>query len=131
MQDKPTDRELLAAVVQFLHTELAPTLTDSRLKFRALVAANVLTIVGRELEIGDVQVEAERTRLLKLLDTTASDDTVGDVERMTRDLAHLIRAGQADEGVFHDAVFAHIEQTVIKKLQIANPKYLERVLRES
>lgn len=131
MQDQPTDRALIQAVVQFLQTEIAPSLTDHRLKFRVLVAANVLTIVERELALGETQLRAEHERLLKLLDGTASDDVHADVEHMTRELARRIRAGQADDGAFHDAVFAHVKQTVIEKLEIANPKYLERVRQET
>lgn len=131
MQDQPTDRELITAVAHFLQTEIASNVTDHRLKFRALVAANVLTIVERELEMGETLLRAERARLLKLLDVTASDDVYADVEHMTRELARRIRAGQADDGPFHDAVFAHVKQTVIEKLQVANPKYLERVRQET
>ena len=146
MQDQPTDRELIAAVANFLQTEVAPTLTDHRLKFRALVAANVLTIVNRELDFGDAQLQAEHERLQELF-TLANlppsprgrgaggegdaDQNRAAVATMTQDLAHRIRAGDADEGAFHDAVFAHVEQTVIEKLQIANPKYLERIQRET
>lgn len=132
MQDSPTARELIEAVTQFLNTEIAPTLADPRLKFRALVAANVLTIVGRELDIGAVQASAEQARLVGLLgDAVTQENVSANVERMTQELAQKIRAGEADDGPFHDAVFAHIEQTVTEKLQIANPKYLERLLKES
>lgn len=132
MQDHPTSLELINAVAQFLNTELAPTLSDPRLKFRALVAANVLNIVARELELSDAQLRAERERLNELLSENASGENLrADVERMTRELSQKIRAGEADEGAFHNAVFAHVEQTVIEKLLIANPKYLARVLNET
>lgn len=131
MQDHPTAHDLILAVAQFLNTELALTLHDPRQKFRALVAANVLQIVARELEMGDGQLHAERERLNALLNENASSENVRqDVERMTRVLAQKIRAGDADAGEFHEAVFAHVEQTVIEKLQVANPKYLERVIKE-
>jgi hypothetical protein len=124
MQDQPTAFELLDAVTQFLNTEIAPTLNDPRLKFRALVAANVLTIVRRELELGDAQQHAELERLRALFPSRTAD---ADVTTLTQVLAQTIRAGDADEGAFHDAVMAHVEQTVIEKLQVANPKYLERL----
>ncbi|TAH51147.1 MAG: hypothetical protein EYC68_11455 [Chloroflexota bacterium] len=132
MQDHPTSLELINAVAQFLNAELAPTLSDPRLKFRALVAANVLNIVARELELSDAQLRAERERLNELLSENASGENLrADVERMTRELSQKIRAGEADEGAFHNAVFAHVEQTVIEKLQVTNPKYLARVLDET
>jgi len=129
MQDRPTSRELLDSVAQFLDSELIPTLNDPRLKFRARVAANVLNILAREVELSDTQLRAERERLAALLnESVLTDDIPNDVERLTRELAQQIRAGDADEGTFHDAVFAHVEQTVIEKLQIANPRYLKRVI---
>lgn len=132
MQDHPTSLELINAVAQFLNTELAPTLSDPHLKFRALVAANVLNIVARELELSDAQLRAERERLNELLSENASGENLrADVERMTRELSQKIRAGEADEGAFHNAVFAHVEQTVIEKLQVTNPKYSARVLDET
>lgn len=132
MQDSPTANELITTVAQFLNTELAPTLHDARLKFRARVAANVLQIVARELEMGDGQLRAERERLNELLNEHASSENVrGDVEHLTRVLAQKIRAGDADAGEFYSRVFAHVEQTVMEKLQVANPKYLERVLKET
>lgn len=131
MQDHPTSLELIHAVAQFLHTELAPTLKDPRMKFRALVAANVLQIVARETEVRDMQLRAERARLNELLDENRSSENVAaDVQDMTRLLAQKIRAGEADAGAFHDAVFSHVRQTVIEKLQVNNPKYLERVSKE-
>ncbi len=132
MQDAPTSQELISTVAQFLTTELAPTLNDPRLKFRALVAANVLHIVARELEMGEAQMQSECARLNGLLNENVSSENVReDVENMTRVLSQKIRAGDADEGAFHVEVFAHLEQTIIEKLQVANPKYLERLLKET
>jgi len=131
MQDKPSAAELVEAVRHFLQTELLPTLNDPRLKFRALVAANVLTIVGRELEIGEEQLRGERERLIALLNESATEDVREDVERMTRELAQKIRAGEADDGAWHEAVAAHVEKTVMEKLAVANPKYLARVMKEA
>lgn len=140
MQDAPTAHELIEAVTKFLSSEIAPTLSDPRLRFRALVAANVLTIVGRELELGEAQILGEWQRLQSLMPEQPltpdrsfegrGGDVRADVEHMTRELAQKIRAGDADESAFHDAVFAHVEQTVMEKLLVANPKYLERVSRE-
>lgn len=132
MQDHPTSVELVDAVTQFLTTELAPALTDPRLKFRALVAANVLTIVGRELQLGAELTTAEWHRLDALMgDDAPGEDFSDEIDVMTRALCLRIRAGQADDGEYRDAVFAHVEQTVIEKLKIANPKYLARMDQEN
>jgi hypothetical protein len=135
MQDSPTANELIHAVAQFLNTELAPTLNDPRLKFRALVAANVLQIVSREMELGDELLRAEWHRLDALMgddpSTTLGASAPGEnlreeIDVMTRALCVRIRAGEADGGEFHRAVFEHVEQTVKEKLQIANPRFLAR-----
>jgi hypothetical protein len=130
MQDQPTASELTESIAQFLESEILPTLNDPRLKFRTRVAMNLLHIVAREILQGDAQLHAESERLYALLNAAPGQDVRLDVERLTRELAQRIRAGQADEGAFHDAVFAHVEQTVIEKLQVANPRYLERVSKE-
>jgi Domain of unknown function (DUF6285) len=131
VQDHPTTRELLEAVTHFLSTEVAPTMNDPRMKFRALVAATVLHIVMRELEMGDELVTAEWHRLDALMgDDAPGENLTDEVAVMTGALCARIRQGQADEGTFHDAVLAHVEQTVVEKLRVANPKYLERVKNE-
>ena len=67
MQDAPTIEELLEAVAEFLQREVAPQLNDPRLRFRALVSANVLAVSRRELEEGEPLLEAELRRLATLL----------------------------------------------------------------
>ncbi len=127
MQDHPTANELIDAVAHFIGTELAPTLKDPRQKFRALVAANVLTIVSRELKLGDALMQAEWHRLNALMGEDApGQDLRAEINVMTRALCVQIRAGDADAGAFHDAVMAHARQTVIEKLQIANPRFLAK-----
>lgn len=131
MQDHPTARELLEAVTHFLNAEVVPTVNDPRMKFRALVAANVLTIVARELELNEELTRTEWHRLDALMgDDAPGENLAEELDVMTRALCARIRQGLADEGEFHDAVFAHVEQTVMEKLRVANPKYLERVMHE-
>jgi uncharacterized protein DUF6285 len=133
MQDRPDARELVEAVVSFLEREIIPTLSEPRLRFRALVAANVLTIVSRELASGDAALRQEWRRLAHLLGKTASeppgraDELRNEVQALTRELCVRLRAGEADEEPLYGEAFAHAEETVIDKLRIANPRYLERV----
>lgn len=132
MQDHPTANELVDAVAHFIGIELAPALNDPRLKFRVLVAANVLAIVSLELVSGDALLQAEWHRLNALMgDDAPGEDIAQEVEVMTRALCAQIRAGDADAGEFHEAVVAHTRQTVVEKLQVSNPKYLERILNET
>ena len=70
MNDRPTAAELIDAVRGFLETELLPALADARLRFHALVAANVLAVAQRELngEEAAKHLDAMQQRLKK--DTT-------------------------------------------------------------
>jgi hypothetical protein len=132
MQDRPDTRELVQAVEGFLEREIIPTLSEPRLRFRALVAANVLAIVSRELASGDVALREEWRRLIQLLGKPASepprdaDELRTLVTALSRDLCARVRAGEADEEPLFGQVLAHAEATVVEKLRIANPRYLER-----
>jgi hypothetical protein len=128
MQDRPTAVELLNAVREFLEQDVMPGL-EGRKRFHALVSANVLAIVARELAGEETMLVAEWERLRNLL---ATDDAAPArltelrmaVEMLTHRLCDRIRAGDADAGPFGDAVRAHVRATVVDKLRIANPKYL-------
>jgi hypothetical protein len=128
VQDRPTAVELLNAVREFLEQDVMPGL-EGRKRFHALVSANVLSIVARELAGEETMLVAEWERLRNLLRT---DDVpparLGDlrtaVDALSRRLCDRIRAGDADAGPFADAVRDHVRATVVDKLRIANPKYL-------
>lgn len=132
MQDRPTANQLIDAVRQHLETALLPTITDPRLRFQTLIAAHVLGIVGRELELGDAQQAAEWSRLSALLGAD-HDLPGGSVERATglanrtAHLCDLIDGGAFDAPSDRDRLLAHLEQTAIEKLQVANPRYLARI----
>jgi len=127
VQDRPTVQELLAAVRGFLEGEVVPQLEGPR-RFHALVAANVLAIVGRELEGEGESLTAEWRGLATLLGRATGAPPAGlealraAVGEMTAALAERIRRGDADAGPFRDAVLAHVGATVREKLRIANPR---------
>jgi hypothetical protein len=129
MQDRPNAIELVAAVRGFLETDVVGAFTGRR-RFHALVAANVLAIVERELAGEEDRIVDEWRRLAALLDVPGDPPPRLDlVRRGVRDLeeqlTERIRAGDADEGDFADRVRTHLRATVLEKLRIANPKYLE------
>jgi uncharacterized protein DUF6285 len=126
MQDRPHAGELAEAVREFLETEILPRIDDPRLRFRALVAANGLGILERELAIGAPLVRREVDALTRLLGR--ADAVPGDLDELrqratelNRDLVRLIRAGEAPDGTL-----AHLLATVADKLRVASPRYLER-----
>src|SRR5215470_7862100 len=129
MQDRPTAIELLTAVREFLEQDVLPGL-DGRRRFHALVSANVLAVVARELADEETSLVAEWQRLRQLIEL---DETMpparleglrAAVRELTRRLCDRIRAGDADGGAFGAAVRAHVRMTVVEKLRVANPKYL-------
>lgn len=126
MQDRPTAAELLAAVRAFLEDDLLPQL-EGRRRFHALVAANVLGIVEREMAQDEAHLRAEHARLATLLGAPAHEGTLAALRDAVRALdvrlAERIRAGDADAGPFADAVRAHLRATTLEKLAVANPRY--------
>jgi len=97
VSDRPTAQELTEAIQEFLASELLPTLSDQRLRFRTLVAMNALGIVYRELAA-----------------LPQEDDTE------LRELAHRIREGDVPPGTLR-----RVKADVEARLRIASPRYLE------
>ena len=127
MQDRPTVRELLEAVRRFLEDDVVAAL-DGPARFHARVAANVLAIVGREVEDEESLLVGEWTRLATLLGR-ASDALPerlvalrAAVAEMTDALCARIRRGDADASPFREAVRAAVEASVAEKLAVANPR---------
>ncbi len=133
MQDRPDARELVEAVAIFLQRELSPIVSDPRLRFRALVAANVLSIVARELQAGTESLRAEWSGLVQLLgkadlQAPPTDQALREeLLALNRELAARIRAGDMDASSTFEAALDHADVVVVDKLRIANPRYLERV----
>ena len=130
MQDRPSVSELLRAVRGFLEDDLVPAL-EGRRRFHALVAANVLTIVERELGGEEEQLARQWDRLAELfrLDPGTRPGAPSALRAAIRDLearlVERIRSGEADAGDLAVRVRAHVRATVLEKLAVANPKYLE------
>lgn len=134
MQDRPTALELLAAVREFLHQEIEPTLHDHRQKFRTLIAENVLRIAERELASEEKDLREEWGRLVALEGTSAAQvkppETLAalreDIVARKQALCSRIRQGEADAGPWRREVLDYTTWAVEEKVRIANPRYLER-----
>ena len=127
VQDRPNARELLESVRLFLESEVVAAL-EGPAKFHARVAANVLAIVGRELEGEEPTLVAEWTRLAMLLGRPggAPPDRLvalrAAVAELTEELCARIRRGDADAEPFRKAVRAAVGASVAEKLAVANPR---------
>ncbi len=126
MQDRPTTSELSDAVREFLEQEILPTVSDARLKFRVLVAMNALTMISREVNLEESNLQIEFSSLKNLLGLDVPNpETFSGLKAMTHELntelSNRIRLGNAPENVF-----AHLEEVAKAKLAITNPGYLRR-----
>ena len=110
LHDVPTAQELVEAVREFL-TDSVLDATDGTVRFHTRVAINVLAMVERELATDGADVDAHSARLAAL-------GYANDAE-----LAAAIRTGAtADRS---DEVRAAVAASVVAKLRVANPAYLE------
>ena len=120
MPDRPTALELLEAVRGFLETEVAKAAADPRLRFRALVAANALSIAGRELVLDQTSSASEARILRDLLGEAPSGGPPADEARaLSSELCRRIRGGQAPAGTV-----GAVRRIVEGKLAAASPRYL-------
>jgi hypothetical protein len=103
---RPTAAELVAAVAEFLETDVRAA-TDGQVNFHARVAANVLRTVEREL-LDDAAIE--------VTDALAA---VGFAEEAQ--LAAAIRAGKLDDRPAD--VTACLRTLVRRRLAVAHPGY--------
>jgi hypothetical protein len=109
--DAPTAIELLEAVREWLDSEVVAA-TDGRLRFHARVAANVIGMVEREIQLGGLQEVAHRRRLQQL---GVADDA---------ELAAAIRRREFDARA--EELRALLTEAVRDKLAVANPGYVDR-----
>jgi hypothetical protein len=129
MNDRPNAAELIEAARGFLEAEVIPSLGDARLRFHALVAANVLAIALRELR-GEEASLVEEWRLLTSLLGEAGELPCGaaalrdGVRTLNERVCSAIREGRFDGEGFGRAAEV-LRLLVVRKLEVANPKYLE------
>jgi len=129
MNDRPDAAELIDAVRGFLEAEVIPAQGDARLRFHALVAANVLSIALRELR-GEELGLVEEWRLLSSLLGEAGETPCGlaamraGVRALNERLCSAIREGKFDGERFAAAAEV-VRQLAVRKLEVANPRYLE------
>jgi hypothetical protein len=122
MPDRPTALELLEAVRGFLESEVAKTAPDPRLRFRALVAANALSIAARELVLDQASAAAEARTFRDLLGNAPSGAPPAEEARsLAAELCRRIRAGNAPAGTL-----GAVRGVVENKLAAASPRYLRK-----
>jgi hypothetical protein len=116
--ERPSALDLLGAVRGYLLEDLRPGL-EGKAAFDALVAANTLGIVERELALGPIHERLEREGMLDLLGSDRGDER--STVELSRALAEAIRSGELDSS--DDLLLAHLRRSADRKLAIDNPKY--------
>lgn len=111
LHGRPTVIELLQAASDFLATEVVPA-TEGSVQFHTRVTIRVLDTVARELVLGPGQAERHSELLTRL--GYQSD----------HDLSVAIRAGRHDRQLRELA--RALEPDVRAKLEVANPRYLNK-----
>ncbi|MGB5760176.1 MAG: DUF6285 domain-containing protein, partial [Acidimicrobiales bacterium] len=101
--------ELLDAVRDFLLGDVSDA-TEGRTRFHALVAANALAIIGRELQLS-ADIGSRREQRLAGLGFGSE-----------RELAGAIRGGRLDDRL--DDVAEVVMASVIDRLAVNNPRWL-------
>ena len=115
-RNRPTDAELLDAVVEFLATKVEPEVSTPDVRFRLRVAMNVLGIVRRECQLGAAHDARERDALAQLLGASA----VG-LDELNRLLCRRLRQGDFDGRL--GEVLPVLTSITMDKLSIDNPRF--------
>ncbi len=130
MQDHPDAPTLLAAVARWLGEDLVPAVKEDRaLAFRARIAAYLIEVVARELNLAEEHDAAQLGRLLALFDppdelveSEAPSATRIAIATLEAEVADRIRAedlGPAERF----AITAHVTETLREKLAIVQPRF--------
>lgn len=127
MADRPEKEVLLDAVARFLDKEVRPAVSDPRLAFRLLIAANLNQIVATELRLGEAHEAAQLARLRALAGLPppapgSAADRAAELRRLERDLARRIREEPLDDDA-RRRVREHVIATLRERLAVSNPRF--------
>jgi len=114
MQDQPTAIEIVDIVAEFIRVHAIPQL-KGHAAFHALVAANALDIVKRELQIAPKAESEELQRLKALLGHD------GTLDVLNRELCQKIEDGELT--LETPGLADHLWAITMTKLAIDQPKY--------
>ncbi len=120
-QDRASAEELLGGVEAFLRKDVLPQLSGASI-YKCRVAANILSIVQRELALSESADSAELQGLKSLLGREGEGvDSATQIDDLNAELCAKIRNGELDSQ--RTVVKGHLRNTLEDKLAIANPKY--------
>jgi hypothetical protein len=116
MQYLPEKQTLMEALVVFLASQVAPAISDPSLRFRVKIAAHLLQVVYRELQLTDGHTAAEESRLAELL--TASGDV-----RDLRAAADAVIADPDTPPEVLDALRSALMEGLANQIAVSQPRF--------
>jgi hypothetical protein len=130
MQERPNKLVLLTAISRFLIEEVRPALTDSRLNFRALIAAHLASVVASELTSDEETVTRDLARLGQFFPESSLSVRAGeslDARRaLVADLNARLAARLRERTPERDElapIAAALRESLREKLAIENPRF--------
>ncbi len=129
MQERPNKLVLLTAIARFLMEEARPALSDPRLAFRALIAANLASVVASELASAPESVARDLARLRPLFPDVADGGAAESFETRRALVAELnarLARHLRDEAPSVDEtarIAAVLRESLREKLAVDNPRF--------
>lgn len=117
MHQPPSAADLLRTVAETLAGDVVPA-TSGPAQHQARVAANIASIVARELELGP-EVRSREHDLLRAI----GGEEIGDEADLAAAVAAALRKGSADSDEEHERVRTLLTEIVRGDLSISKPGY--------
>ncbi|MDG1480311.1 MAG: DUF6285 domain-containing protein [Myxococcota bacterium] len=117
MQYLPQKQTLMEAVVVFLASQVAPAVDDPGLRFRVKIAAHLLQVVYRELQLSDAHTATEQARLMQLTGLLE-----GDVHSL-REAVDTLIADPATPPDVLDAIRAALMEGLAAQIAVSEPRF--------
>ncbi|MBT24500.1 MAG: hypothetical protein CMD60_03380 [Gammaproteobacteria bacterium] len=110
--DRPTSKELLQSVIDFIEAEIKSDSHPTNKKFKFQIVLNVLNIVKREVETGE-EINKKFTEL--------GSNLTGENSFTTEKLSQKIRTKELDHE--DKDLINFLYNLTVEKIKIDNPKY--------
>lgn len=132
MQDRPTAKELLGAIADFLIKEAIPVLEekDKLLGYKALVSWNMLGVIGREIEKEEAILEEDIRGLQEVLgkkseSVSGSPMRLDDKKETSVQLSKLLLDKIQKEEISspQSPEWKFVKESLKRKLAISNPRF--------
>ena len=122
MHQPPSAADLLRTVAETLADDVVPA-TSGPAQHQARVAANIASIVARELELGPEVRSREHDLLREIGGEEIGGEEIGDEADLAAAVTAALRKGSADSDEEHERVRTLLTEIVRGDLSISKPGY--------